>query len=586
MSAPEVVIGYIAAKTEHIHLGSAIINLSPPQGAPGAQRRARRDARPLHRATATSGAPAAAPAATRWPPSTSSTRTRPRPSGTRSSREIPRMWEQQRLHVRRRALHGADAAQHPPQALRQRPPADLGRLRQPAAPSPRPASSASAPSPSTSSRSTTCKGRIDAYKEGIANCTEPIGQFKNDNVMMTNAVICLRRPRAGPRDRHVARAAATSYTMVNLYHDTMPQVAGRRSRGRRPPMRSIAADRGAARQAHRGRLHALRHARRGAASRSRKYQATSAATSSCSASPIEGMEHDEVLEMLELFGDKVIPEFDKDPEHSTDHYREHRQAQVRRSSPTRCPTSTSSHARTALLPLPEARAGGVAPLRLPPVAHRPEPRAPRRHRHPQPRCSTRPSGCSPAAGVFQATIREIIEAAGQRNVSALNYHFGSREGVLDAILDPPRRPHRRRAGGAAGRASDATRRPRPVAALWCPTPATSTTPQRPRLPAHRRPARRPRSPRGGTVEHGHRTAPRRDPRRSSRSARTHVPEAPCRRERVVELIMLMTGDRAERARVHRAGRPDAELDHATFVANLTDVLVGVLEAPVGLAIPA
>jgi len=37
-------------------------------------------------------------------------------------------------------------------------------------------------------------------------------------------------------------------------------------------------------------------------------------------------------------------------------------------------------------------------------------------------------------GVFQTTSREIVEAAGQRNVSALTYHFGSREGVLRAIL--------------------------------------------------------------------------------------------------------------------------------------------------------
>jgi len=38
--------------------------------------------------------------------------------------------------------------------------------------------------------------------------------------------------------------------------------------------------------------------------------------------PIEGLHHDEVLEVLELFGDKVIPEFDKDRKHSTDYYRE------------------------------------------------------------------------------------------------------------------------------------------------------------------------------------------------------------------------------------------------------------------------
>src|SRR5439155_11148213 len=37
-------------------------------------------------------------------------------------------------------------------------------------------------------------------------------------------------------------------------------------------------------------------------------------------------------------------------------------------------------------------------------------------------------------GLYQVTVREITEAAEQRNVSALNYHFGSREGLLDAIL--------------------------------------------------------------------------------------------------------------------------------------------------------
>jgi hypothetical protein len=34
------------------------------------------------------------------------------------------------------------------------------------------------------------------------------------------------------------------------------------------------------------------------------------------------MEHEEILEMLELFGTKVIPEFDLDPIHSTTRYRE------------------------------------------------------------------------------------------------------------------------------------------------------------------------------------------------------------------------------------------------------------------------
>ena len=38
--------------------------------------------------------------------------------------------------------------------------------------------------------------------------------------------------------------------------------------------------------------------------------------------PIEGLHHDDCLEILELVGDKVIPEFDKDRKHSTDYYRE------------------------------------------------------------------------------------------------------------------------------------------------------------------------------------------------------------------------------------------------------------------------
>jgi len=37
-------------------------------------------------------------------------------------------------------------------------------------------------------------------------------------------------------------------------------------------------------------------------------------------------------------------------------------------------------------------------------------------------------------GIHNVSVRELHEAAGQRNASALQYHFGSREGVLRAIL--------------------------------------------------------------------------------------------------------------------------------------------------------
>ena len=45
--------------------------------------------------------------------------------------------------------------------------------------------------------------------------------------------------------------------------------------------------------------------------------------------------------------------------------------------------------------------------------------------------------------------------------------------------------------------------------------------------------------------------------------------------------MLMTVAMAERARAMES-RHTPELDEPTFVANLTDVLVGVLEAPLAL----
>jgi hypothetical protein len=45
----------------------------------------------------------------------------------------------------------------------------------------------------------------------------------------------------------------------------------------------------------------------------------------CFGLPIEGLHHEEILATLELFGDKVIPEFDKDRKHSTDYYREQAQ---------------------------------------------------------------------------------------------------------------------------------------------------------------------------------------------------------------------------------------------------------------------
>jgi AcrR family transcriptional regulator len=177
-------------------------------------------------------------------------------------------------------------------------------------------------------------------------------------------------------------------------------------------------------------------------------------------------------------------------------------------------------------------------------------------------------------GLYQVTMREILEAAGQRNVSAINYHFGSRDGVLNAILTrhgDPTDVARGELLAECGR--DASTREL-IGALVLPYAAHLKTPAGRdylRIVAQLSATFSGwRDPNPGTGPHLREIlgALERRPKGLSASVR---------RERVIELIMLMTVAMAERARVIEAGR-QVELDEAEFAANLTDVLVGVLEA--------
>jgi AcrR family transcriptional regulator len=184
-------------------------------------------------------------------------------------------------------------------------------------------------------------------------------------------------------------------------------------------------------------------------------------------------------------------------------------------------------------------------------------------------------------GLYQVQVREIVQAAGQRNVSALNYHFGSREGVVEAILARHGEPTDVARGellavvGRDGSTRDL------VAALVVPYTAHLETPDG-------RDYLRIVAQLSATFSSwrvlGPGTGPRLIEILTILEGRTAgLPEA-LRSERVVELIMLMTVAASERARVLEKG-PDQELDHATFAANLTDVLVGVLEAPLRGPLP-
>jgi|SRR5687767_1908312 len=178
-------------------------------------------------------------------------------------------------------------------------------------------------------------------------------------------------------------------------------------------------------------------------------------------------------------------------------------------------------------------------------------------------------------GLYQVTVREITEAAGQRNVSALNYHFGSREGILDAILtrygdptDAARGEHLAAVGTTASTRDL-------MAALVVPYGGNLATPEGRdylRIVAQMTPQFSTwRATRAGV-----------GPNLQAILAilEERPPELPpeIRSERLVSMIQLMTASMAERARAIESG-VELPLDEPTFLANLTDVLVGVLEAP-------
>jgi AcrR family transcriptional regulator len=177
-------------------------------------------------------------------------------------------------------------------------------------------------------------------------------------------------------------------------------------------------------------------------------------------------------------------------------------------------------------------------------------------------------------GIYRTTTREILDAAEQRNVSALSYHFGSRAGVLREILlrhgdvlDDERGELLARTG------AEATTRDL-VAALLVPLAGQLATPEgrdylrivaqmTGEFPAWR--VETDLTPPNlrrilGLLETGPETVP-----------------LEVRRERVVLVIMLMTSAMAERARALDAGDPLLELDEKAFVDNLTDVIVAALE---------
>jgi len=315
MSAPEVLMGYLAGKTSYIHLSTGINSLSPRKEHPVrfAERAAMLDHITEGRFEWGTGRGAGSHELASF---NIMDKNSTKAEWEEVVHEIPRMWEQ-----RDYTFAGEHFTVPTPHNVLPKP---YGKGH--------PAIWVACGNPPTFGRAGelgigaiafnfepifALKGRIAAYKEKIVDCTEPLGQFKNDNVMMTNAVVCLGdRKRAREVAKRIGRGYL--YSLVCLYHDTMPKpdyAPTWPEAPLAPPVDDATLDT----LIEGGWI--LCGTPDEVCEQVEKYQ-TVGCDQVVFGCPNDSLEIDEVHEMLELFGTKVIPEYDKDPVHSTTRYRQ------------------------------------------------------------------------------------------------------------------------------------------------------------------------------------------------------------------------------------------------------------------------
>ena len=177
-------------------------------------------------------------------------------------------------------------------------------------------------------------------------------------------------------------------------------------------------------------------------------------------------------------------------------------------------------------------------------------------------------------GIWRVRVQDIVAAANQRNSSALSYHFGSRLGVLEAILQEHGEPIDRERGEIwAERGGDHSSDL--IEALIQPLVRRLST------PGGRCYLRIVAQLSAGFSQWE--VDPTHVPGNLNAILRllrdqTAVATRAHRDERVLGMIQLMTASLAERARRIEAGDLLATDDNE-YAANLVDMLTGVVEAP-------
>ena len=208
MSAPSPVMGWVAAQTERIHIGSAITSLPTTKEHPVriAERAAMLDHVTNRRFEFGTGRGAGSHELATFNGTT--------PDVTKAMwdeviREIPRMWEQKDYEFQgeffsvppnHNILPKPYGQGHPPIWVACGNPPTFAKA----------GSMGIGAIAFNFEPIHNLKPRLDAYKEAAADPTEIVGQFQNNNVMMTNAVICLKdRERPAPSP---SRSAAATWS--------------------------------------------------------------------------------------------------------------------------------------------------------------------------------------------------------------------------------------------------------------------------------------------------------------------------------------------------------------------------------------
>jgi AcrR family transcriptional regulator len=181
-------------------------------------------------------------------------------------------------------------------------------------------------------------------------------------------------------------------------------------------------------------------------------------------------------------------------------------------------------------------------------------------------------------GIHQVPLKRIVETAGQRNASALHYHFGGRDGLLVAITErhdgaiEDQRAKLLSALAEAGKLDDLRAL---VEALVIPFAHKLATPD------GREYLRIVEQLVGlfdfWDVEVAGGPTGAQQVLLHIQSGLDHLP-LPVSHERVTILLALVSETLAMRARALDDG-PEPALDHGAFVANLVDMAVGALSAP-------